>query len=99
MNYNNERKIGALFDSIYSMKIWFLIFFLFSSFCYSQDLLQCSVKDFGTKEPLAYCSVAVKRSGSGCITNTEGVFGILIDSTKDTLVFSYVGYKRKIIPV
>ena len=75
------------------MRINFFIIFIVYSFCsYSQTVVQGRVKDAKTKEPLPYCSISVKNSGKGSLTNPEGVFNISVYLKKDTLLFSYMGY-------
>ncbi|MEI7725490.1 MAG: carboxypeptidase-like regulatory domain-containing protein [Bacteroidota bacterium] len=64
------------------------------SFCsFSQTVIQGSVKDAETNEELPWCSISVKGTGKGAITNSEGTFGITVHLHTDTLLFSYVGYK------
>jgi hypothetical protein len=79
--------------------ICFLTLFFSWHFCAAQNNIQGSVIDSKTKSPLPFCAVAVKGSVQGSITNEEGVFKLSADSSRDTLIFSYVGYKSKIIPV
>jgi CarboxypepD_reg-like domain len=70
-----------------------LLFWTINSF--SQTSFQGSVRDSGTREPLSYCSIAIKGTKKGTITNGEGVFSIPLDLKKDTVLFSYVGYEAQ----
>lgn len=65
---------------------------------YSQIEIKGKVQDVTTKSPLAFCSVVIKGTQKGSITNEDGVFKILVNKDKDSLVFSYLGYQTKIIP-
>jgi hypothetical protein len=79
------------------MKRILFLLILAPDFCFSQVIIQCTVKDGVTKEPLVYCSVGIKGSSQGSITNDDGVFRISVNTATDTLILSYVGYKRKVI--
>ena len=84
---------------IFCFRLFYFLLFLFQSqFCFSQTSVQGVVKDLKTKSPLPFCAVAVRGSDRGCITNEEGVFKITVDAERDTLAFSYVGYKSRMIP-
>lgn len=74
-------------------------FFLLSSLAgMPQVVIQGSVRDSKTKEPLPFCSIASKSSHLGTITNADGVFRIELRSPADTLVFSYLGYITTAVP-
>lgn len=51
--------------------------------------------------PLAFASVALKNGSKGTVTNGDGRFVVLLDSTSldDTLTISYLGYRKKHLPV
>jgi hypothetical protein len=42
----------------------------------SQTVIQASVRDKETKEPLSFCGILIKDSGKSCISNEDGVFRI-----------------------
>ncbi|MEI6457079.1 MAG: carboxypeptidase-like regulatory domain-containing protein [bacterium] len=71
---------------------------LFSGGSFSQTVIQGSVRDLGTNDDLPWCSISVKGTKKGAITNSEGTFVITVNVSKDTLLFSYVGYKAMEIP-
>jgi hypothetical protein len=79
--------------------IYFLIGLLLSFSGYTQKVLRGVVTDAGTKEPLPFCSVVLKRTEQGFISNEDGVYNISVPSEKDSLVFSYLGYTTQVIPV
>jgi hypothetical protein len=76
----------------------YILFILFSFYGYTQTNLQGLIKDSKSKEPVPYCAIAVKNSSRGCLSNDEGLFQISA-KTEDTLLISYIGYKRKLIAV
>jgi TonB-linked SusC/RagA family outer membrane protein len=44
-------------------------------------------------------NVRVKGTSQGAITNKNGVYSINATSAQDTLVFSYIGFQTKIVPI
>jgi hypothetical protein len=64
----------------------------------SQTAIQGTVRDAKTNEPLPFCSIAVKGTNKGTITNRDGAFSIHLNLSRDTLLFSYVGYTPAVIP-
>lgn len=50
-------------------------------------------------ETLLGVSVVVKGTTTGIVTDKDGVFSIAVSTQKSTLIFSYVGYIRKELPV
>jgi len=65
---------------------------------FAQTTIDGRVKDSATNESLPFCSITVKGSTKGTITNEEGAFTIFVNLNKDTLLFSYVGYTPQTIP-
>lgn len=61
----------------------------------AQTIVTGIVKDSQTKEPLGYCNIAIKGTKQGVITNTEGVFSITVDVSKDSILISYLGYEKQ----
>lgn len=49
--------------------------------------------------PLIGVNILVKGTNMGTTTDTKGHFSIAVPSLQDTLVFSYIGYKRSVIPI
>ena len=50
-------------------------------------------------EKIAFASVSWKRSGNGCVTDSNGAFVIYPRFKEDTLVVSHVGYSEYYLPV
>lgn len=57
------------------------------------------VKDAQSGQPLPGVSVQIKGTASGTITNDQGAFQLSLPPGHDTLIFSYVGYSQKMVPV
>src|SRR6476469_7620930 len=49
--------------------------------------------------PLSGVSVQVKGQTNGTVTNEQGNFSLQVPATAQTLVFSFVGYQDKEVPV
>ncbi|NCA77284.1 MAG: carboxypeptidase-like regulatory domain-containing protein [Alphaproteobacteria bacterium] len=81
------------------MRTFVIIIMLYvTTVSYSQSTIDGWVRDHQTNESLLYCSVSVRGSTKGTITNGEGTFTISVNPKKDTLLFSYVGYEPQAIP-
>lgn len=98
MNFNSQSNIDI--GILNGLRFYLIVIMLFCSVCsFAQTTVEGWVKDSKTEEPLLYCSISVKGSTKGTITNGEGMFHIFVDPNKDTLLFSYVGYEPQAIPV
>lgn len=81
------------------MRTFVIIIILYvTTASYSQSTIDGWVRDHQTNESLLYCSVSVRGSTKGTITNGEGAFTISVNPKKDTLLFSFVGYEPQAIP-
>jgi hypothetical protein len=81
------------------MKYW-LVIILFTTTCsciFSQQLIKGKIveKDSNTTMPFVY--IINKGNGNGTMSDNEGRFSLYLKS-EDTLVCSYVGYSKLIIP-
>lgn len=52
----------------------------------------CDIED---DSPLPFCSVAIKGTAKGCLSNEDGYFIITSTANNDTLVLYSLGYERK----
>jgi hypothetical protein len=79
----------------------FLIANLFAYSLMSNTSFEFRVIDEATKEPLAYANVTVVGTGTGSVTNIEGVFMLDLNSIEsDKIVaISYIGYQMRKVPV
>ena len=80
------------------MKIFLPILFI-GIVAYSQEKnISGKVSNFESNEPLAYVNIRVKNKTVGTVSNNNGLFKLLLNdkvSSKDTVVFSYIGFKTK----
>ena len=66
----------------------------------AQTIFSGTIQDAHTKEPVPYASVYLKRSGIGQTADSAGNFIIQVNNPgKDTLVVTYVGYEKYLLPV
>ncbi|MDD4236562.1 MAG: carboxypeptidase-like regulatory domain-containing protein [Bacteroidales bacterium] len=71
-----------------------LLMILSSCAVFAQTVsVNASIKDFDTKEPLAFCNVVIKGSNKGTITNYDGIFNIELKSLEELLEISFLGYQ------
>jgi len=82
------------------MKIFFGIISVFISvIVHSQEkTITGTVWNFGNSEPLAYVNIGIKNKTVGTVSNNNGLFKLLLNdkvSSKDTVVFSYIGFKTE----
>lgn len=79
-----------------------LIIFTFSVSLLAQDkfVLSGYIKDKDSNEPLLYSNVSVKDSPKlGVAANDYGFFSLQLPRGKQTLVFSYLGYKDLVVDI
>jgi len=70
------------------------VFFLASRGLFAQTVIEGTVEDSKSKDPVPFCSVLDKETGMGGVANSDGRFRLSVNSPKDTLIFSSVGYSR-----
>ncbi|GAA5038859.1 SusC/RagA family TonB-linked outer membrane protein [Marivirga lumbricoides] len=71
---------------------------LVSMVSFSQGVIKGKVKDSSTGEPLIGVNVLIKSTGNGTVSNIAGDFA-LEASKGDTLIFSYIGFEKMLLPV
>ena len=49
--------------------------------------------------PLPYCNIYLKETTNGCASNELGYFNLIVDPGNYILIFQYIGYKKKEVPV
>jgi hypothetical protein len=59
---------------------------------FAQHLIKGTVLDTHHK-PLPYCSIQLKGTHTGCISNEDGVFVLKYTAIGDSLLFSYLAFK------
>ncbi len=80
------------------MKKIILFLFLTLNFgaIHAQNTFKAYIKDEDSKEPLAFANVVVEDTQNGASSDTTGWVELKnIPDGKQTLIFSYVGYRRK----
>jgi len=82
--------------------IFFVLWLMCSGGVFAQSLfVRGLLLDSATNRPLIYASVQFKNNQLGTISNAEGVFYLKLPASigHDTLVFSFVGFQSREIPV
>jgi len=84
-----------------SLLISFLLVSIGSAPLYAQNKLQVEGKviDAQSHQSLPGVNVVVKGTQTGTSTDPNGKYKLQVNSRRDTLIFSYIGYASKIIPV
>ena len=76
-----------------------LCLFTFSVPCVAQSKIISGKITDQNNQPLAGVSVTVKGTETGTVSNTQGNYTLSVSATNDVLVFSFVGYGEKEIPI
>lgn len=80
------------------VKFKFLLWLLFiQGTLLSQEIITGKILDRNTNEPLPYAFIIKKGQDKGAITNEDGVFRLMCDSS-DILIVSYVSYQKIEVP-
>ena len=64
---------------------------------FGQQLITGYIYDSETKEPLAGANIIIRSQQKGAMTNANGHFSIQVESLKDSLEISFMGYTRTVI--
>lgn len=82
------------------IRIFTFFIYLISFISYSQNI-SGFVLNANNQKPLVYANITLTSKSKGTITNTKGYFKLALkkEELKDSLLFSYVGYKSKTISV
>src|SRR5690625_7282601 len=64
-----------------------------------QESVRGRVVDAATNEPLPGVNVIIEGTSIGTSTNIDGYYELQVPSLEETLVFTYVGYQRLVIPI
>ncbi|WP_438423388.1 TonB-dependent receptor [Aquimarina macrocephali] len=78
-------------------KITLILFCLFTSWCFSQQVVTGTVTD-SSGSPLPYVNIIEKGSAKGTTTDSQGNYSIAIDANA-ILVYSYIGFEAQEIEV
>lgn len=82
------------------MKVFIsIIIGLISAIVHSQEkTISGKVLNFENSEPLAYVNIGIKNKTVGTVSNNNGLFNLLLNekvTSKDTIIFSYIGFKTE----
>ncbi|WP_298371246.1 carboxypeptidase-like regulatory domain-containing protein [uncultured Lutibacter sp.] len=82
------------------MKTFFsIIAFFIMAIIHSQEkTITGKVWNFENNKPLAYVNIGIKNKTVGTVSNNNGLFKLSLNkkvSSKDTVIFSYIGFKTK----
>lgn len=82
-------------------KIVLLTILLLFNFSYSQNIKIGGIVKTNNNKRLEYVNIGIKEKNIGTISNEDGTFLITINKSllKDSLTFSYVGYKNLTIKI
>ncbi|HKI44284.1 MAG TPA: TonB-dependent receptor [Balneolales bacterium] len=58
-----------------------------------------TVIDSGTKEPLPGVDIVVKGTTVGTATDQSGHYSLSVPARDDTLLFTYIGYEKMVVPI
>src|SRR5699024_6942499 len=64
-----------------------------------QETVTGTVTDAQTGNPLIGVNILVVGTSNGTATDADGHYSLQVESLQDTLRFSYIGYKTKVIPI
>jgi TonB-linked SusC/RagA family outer membrane protein len=83
-----------------SLKSFCLIccFLAYGGVIYAQTITG-TVTDANSGSPLPGVNIAVKDTTIGTFTGSNGQYSLNVPSLKDTLLFSFIGYAKKTIPI
>lgn len=65
----------------------------------AQTTVSGTVTDAETGQTMPGVNISVKGTTTGTATGTDGTYSLSVPSQQDTLVFSFVGYTTKVVPV
>ncbi len=65
----------------------------------AQQQISGTVTDSSSSNTLPGVNILVKGSSQGTSTDTDGAYQLQVPSLSDTLVFSFVGYKKTEVPI
>ncbi len=98
MNYYNGYNTVAGF-AIVTFMISVLLCLTLTVSANAQQQVSGRVTDATTNEPLPGVNIAVKGTTTGTSTDRNGNYLLTVPSLKDTLQYSFIGYKTQLTPV
>lgn len=71
----------------------------FPAFAQQQVEVSGTVTNAQTGKSIPAVNIVVRGTQTGTTTNSSGHYNLQVSSLKDTLVFSFIGYKSEIVPI
>jgi len=94
----NVLKGTSLSFDVYSKQL--VLFLKTQSDNQSQEIsVTGKVTDAGTGQTLPGVNIVIKGTTQGTATNSKGIYNISVPSLQDTLIYSYIGYQTKTVPI
>jgi len=78
--------------------VYILFLAISPALLFSQIMIKGRIYEPDSLTPMPFVYIINKSTGNGTMSNAEAKFNLVVNST-DTLICSYVGYARQIIPV
>lgn len=75
------------------------VFFLCSTSMAQDNSVSGIVTEDGTGNTMPGVNVAIKGTTMGTVTDADGAYSLNVPSLEDTLIFSFIGYQTKEIPI
>ena len=76
-----------------------VLFFLLAAQSIAQTIITGTVVDASSGEPLPGVNILIKGKGTGATTDLEGMYRLGEVSSSDVLLFSFIGFISKEVPV
>lgn len=65
----------------------------------AQQTVEGRVTDGRTGEPLPGVNIALQGTTSGTSTDLDGMYELSVPTLNETLIFTFIGYQRQVIPI
>jgi hypothetical protein len=75
------------------------LFLMFRESFSQRSMIDGTVIDSVSREPLAFVNITFDKSGKGTVSSIDGKFLLNVSDGAKELLFSYVGYNQKSIPL
>ena len=86
-------------NTVTRLTIFFLFVMVLPSVAYGQATVSGTVTDTTQGTAVVGANVVVKGTTAGTATDASGEYSLQVPSVQDTLVFSFVGYQTKEVPI
>ncbi|HLP22106.1 MAG TPA: carboxypeptidase-like regulatory domain-containing protein, partial [Chitinophagales bacterium] len=80
-------------------KLLVVVFVFMCSTTLAQQTITGTVTSDADKQPVIGATVVVENTTNGTVTDVDGKFSLTVDSTAKNLIFSYVGMRKRTVPI